>query len=175
MRAAYATAAPWLPPDAAITPAPGTLADNKRLKAPRGLKLPVCCSSSSFSVTGRFIPQSMEFSRMTGVCLTWPPILAAAAAILFRLIMTKRRWHFPCEATRWAFFPPHPGPDCRPMQIHGSCASRTGDGVLLIGPPGAGKSDLLLRLLARGFELVADDRVDVVDGIARPSPALAGL
>ena len=61
------------------------------------------------------------------------------------------------------------------MQIHGSCASRAGDGVLLIGPPGAGKSDLLLRLLARGFELVADDRVDVVDGIARPSPALAGL
>jgi HPr kinase/phosphorylase len=61
------------------------------------------------------------------------------------------------------------------MQIHGSCASRAGAGVLLIGPPGAGKSDLLLRLLARGFELVADDRVDVVDGIARPAPALAGL
>jgi HPr kinase/phosphorylase len=61
------------------------------------------------------------------------------------------------------------------MEIHGSCASRAGDGVLLIGPPGAGKSDLLLRLLARGFDLVADDRVDVVDGIARPAPALAGL
>ena len=61
------------------------------------------------------------------------------------------------------------------MQIHGSCASRAGDGVLLIGPPGAGKSDLLLRLLARGFDLVADDRVDIVDGIARPAPALAGL
>ena len=61
------------------------------------------------------------------------------------------------------------------MQIHGSCASRAGDGVLLIGPPGAGKSDLLLRLLARGFDLVADDRVDIEDGIARPAPALAGL
>jgi len=61
------------------------------------------------------------------------------------------------------------------MQMHGSCASRSGDGVLLIGPPGAGKSDLVLRLLARGFELVADDRVDIVDGIARPVPALAGL
>jgi HPr kinase/phosphorylase len=61
------------------------------------------------------------------------------------------------------------------MQIHGSCASRTGDGVLLIGPPGAGKSDLLLRLLARGFDLVADDRVEIVDGIARPVVALAGL
>jgi HPr kinase/phosphorylase len=61
------------------------------------------------------------------------------------------------------------------MQIHGSCASRSGDGVLLVGPPGAGKSDLLLRLLARGFDLVADDRVDVEDGVARPVPALAGL
>jgi HPr kinase/phosphorylase len=47
--------------------------------------------------------------------------------------------------------------------------------VLLIGPPGAGKSDLLLRLLARGFDLVADDRVDIVARIARPVPALAGL
>jgi len=61
------------------------------------------------------------------------------------------------------------------MQIHGSCASRSGDGVLLIGPPGAGKSDLLLRLLARGFELVADDCVEVTEGVARPAPGLAGL
>jgi HPr kinase/phosphorylase len=60
------------------------------------------------------------------------------------------------------------------MQIHGSCASRDGDGVLLIGPSGAGKSDLLLRLLARGFDLVADDRVDIDAGIARPVPSLAG-
>ncbi|HET6237477.1 MAG TPA: hypothetical protein VFE41_21340 [Acetobacteraceae bacterium] len=61
------------------------------------------------------------------------------------------------------------------MQIHGSCASRGGLGVLLLGPPGSGKSDLVLRLRTLGFELIADDRVDVVDGIARPPPALAGL
>ena len=61
------------------------------------------------------------------------------------------------------------------MQIHGSCASRSGDGVLLIGPPGAGKSDLLLRLLSRGFDLVADDRVDIVGGMAGPARNLAGL
>ena len=72
------------------------------------------------------------------------------------------------EATRRASFPARTGPQWAVMQIHGSCASRAGDGVLLIGPPGAGKSDLLLRLLARGFDLVADDRVDIVDGIARP-------
>jgi hypothetical protein len=32
-------------------------------------------------------------------------------------------------------------------------------GVLIEGPPGAGKSDLALRALAQGFRLVADDRV----------------
>ena len=61
------------------------------------------------------------------------------------------------------------------MQIHGSCACRADEGVLLIGSPGAGKSDLVLRLLARGFDLVADDRVNIVDGMAQPVPALAGL
>jgi HPr kinase/phosphorylase len=47
--------------------------------------------------------------------------------------------------------------------------------VLLLGPPGSGKSDLVLRLLDHGFALVADDQVDVEDGIARPPAALAGL
>jgi HPr kinase/phosphorylase len=61
------------------------------------------------------------------------------------------------------------------MQIHGSCASKNGVGVLLVGPPGSGKSDLVLRLRNHGFDLVADDRVDITDGIARPAPALAGL
>jgi HPr kinase/phosphorylase len=61
------------------------------------------------------------------------------------------------------------------MQVHGSCAARAGAGVLLIGPPGSGKSDLLLRLLDRGFVLVADDRVEIEDGVARAPLALAGL
>ncbi|HYZ62373.1 MAG TPA: hypothetical protein VE650_07945 [Acetobacteraceae bacterium] len=61
------------------------------------------------------------------------------------------------------------------MQIHASCAARDGHGVLLIGAPGSGKSDLLLRLLDIGFSLVADDRVEVRDGAARPPEALAGL
>ena len=61
------------------------------------------------------------------------------------------------------------------MQIHGSCAARADAGVLLLGPSGSGKSDLLLRLLDHGFMLVADDRVEVADGQARPPAALAGL
>jgi len=34
----------------------------------------------------------------------------------------------------------------------------------MLGPPGAGKSDLALRLLSRGFDLVADDQVEIEDG-----------
>jgi HPr kinase/phosphorylase len=45
----------------------------------------------------------------------------------------------------------------------------------LIGPPGSGKSDLALRLLSSGFELVADDQVDIVDGFASCPAELAGL
>ena len=61
------------------------------------------------------------------------------------------------------------------MQVHASCAARNGDAVLLLGPPGAGKSDMVLRLLDHGFVLVADDRVDIADGRARPAEGLAGL
>jgi HPr kinase/phosphorylase len=47
--------------------------------------------------------------------------------------------------------------------------------VLLMGPPGSGKSDLVLRLLSHGFDLVADDRVNILDGIASAPDALAGM
>jgi HPr kinase/phosphorylase len=60
-------------------------------------------------------------------------------------------------------------------RFHGSCVAHDDAGVLLLGPSGAGKSDLALRLLAQGFELVADDQVDVDDGFAQAPIALAGL
>jgi len=61
------------------------------------------------------------------------------------------------------------------MMLHASCAAREDAGVLLLGPPGSGKSDLLLRLLDVGFEMVGDDRIDITDGWARPAATLAGL
>jgi HPr kinase/phosphorylase len=61
------------------------------------------------------------------------------------------------------------------MQVHASCAARDGAGVLLLGPPGAGKSDMVLRLLDHGFVLVADDRVEIAGNFARPADGLAGL
>ncbi len=61
------------------------------------------------------------------------------------------------------------------VRIHGNCVARDDAGVLIIGSPGAGKSDLTLRLLGRGFALVADDQVDVIDGFAQVPAALAGL
>lgn len=55
------------------------------------------------------------------------------------------------------------------ITIHGSCVAIDGRGVLILGPPGAGKSDLVLRLIdqpghgvsgqLRGGRLVADDQV----------------
>jgi HPr kinase/phosphorylase len=65
------------------------------------------------------------------------------------------------------------------MTLHGSCAARHGAGVLLLGPPGAGKSDLLLRLLHHGFTLVADDQVAIVrhqtHWLASAPATIAGL
>ncbi|MEK9751835.1 MAG: hypothetical protein VW338_01295 [Rhodospirillaceae bacterium] len=64
-------------------------------------------------------------------------------------------------------------------QIHATCVAIDGQGVLLLGPSGSGKSDLALRLIAAGARLVADDRVDLrlaADGRveARAPERLAG-
>ena len=60
------------------------------------------------------------------------------------------------------------------MLIHASCVARDGHGLLMVGPSGSGKSDLALRLLDHGFELVADDQVLLDGGVARAVPSLAG-
>jgi HPr kinase/phosphorylase len=61
------------------------------------------------------------------------------------------------------------------MRLHANCVSRAGQAVLLVGPPGSGKSDLTLRLLDRGFDLVADDQVEITDLTATAPESLAGF
>lgn len=47
------------------------------------------------------------------------------------------------------------------MLVHGTVMHINDWGVLLRGPSGSGKSDLALRLMARGACLVADDQVRI--------------
>ena len=65
------------------------------------------------------------------------------------------------------------------MQVHATCVSLDGMGLLIRGPSGIGKSDLALRLIDTGARLVADDRVDLMisnnDVVARAPETLAGL
>lgn len=72
--------------------------------------------------------------------------------------------------------------------IHGTCLAIGGEGILLLGQPGSGKSDLALRLideagagisgLSRSAILVADDQVVIRKSaghlVASPPAALAG-
>lgn len=72
--------------------------------------------------------------------------------------------------------------------LHATCVAIGDDGVLILGPPGSGKSDLALRLIdqsglglkgkLRAAELVADDQVAIYRDrdtlIASAPPALSG-
>lgn len=64
-------------------------------------------------------------------------------------------------------------------RIHASCISIGSRGVLLMGKSGSGKSDVALRLMARGGMLVADDQVILSEEngalIASVDPAIRGL
>lgn len=46
-------------------------------------------------------------------------------------------------------------------RVNGTAVAIDGKAVLLIGPPGAGKSDLALRLVEAGALLIADDLVEL--------------
>ena len=66
-----------------------------------------------------------------------------------------------------------------PRTLHATAVARGDAGVLLMGPPGSGKSDLALRLIDRGWKLIADDRVIALpapDGLTLSAPSpIAGL
>jgi len=64
------------------------------------------------------------------------------------------------------------------VRIHAGCVAIGGRGVLIAGASGAGKSDLALRLIDRGAELVSDDYTELrVEGgrlVAAPPDKIAG-
>ena len=53
---------------------------------------------------------------------------------------------------------PFKGPRLSSEMLHASTVALDGRAVLISGPSGSGKSDLALRLIDRGFELVSDDQ-----------------
>jgi HPr kinase/phosphorylase len=60
------------------------------------------------------------------------------------------------------------------IRVHGTCVAIDGEGVLLRGEPGSGKSDLALRLIDGGARLVADDQTELSrrgDAITAAAPA----
>ncbi len=65
------------------------------------------------------------------------------------------------------------------LRIHATAIAIDGHAVLLRGRPGAGKSDLALRLIDAGAQLVADDQSDLARQgdslVVRAPAAIAGL
>ncbi len=47
-------------------------------------------------------------------------------------------------------------------QIHATAIAIDEQGILLRGPSGSGKSDLALRLIEQGAQLISDDRVELL-------------
>ena len=66
-----------------------------------------------------------------------------------------------------------------PLFAHGTAVAIDGEALLLRGPPGAGNSDLALRLIDAGARLVADDQAELSRrgdrGWVRAPAAIAGL
>src|SRR5688572_7988250 len=80
--AANATAAPWLPPEAATTPAAGISRESRWLNAPRALNDPACCRNSSLKTRRTSgSPKSAPSTSRTGVRRTNLAMRSAVARI----------------------------------------------------------------------------------------------
>lgn len=62
-----------------------------------------------------------------------------------------------------------------PVRLHGTAIAWGGAAALFRGPSGSGKSDLALRLIERGAQLVGDDQVWAGGGMVRAEPRLQGM
>ena len=64
------------------------------------------------------------------------------------------------------------------IRIHATSIALNGHGILLTGASGSGKSDLALRMIDRGAQLVSDDYTELTAEagqlIARPPATIAG-
>ncbi|MGO4914259.1 HPr kinase/phosphorylase [Pseudogemmobacter sp. W21_MBD1_M6] len=58
---------------------------------------------------------------------------------------------------------PEDGTDNGPRTLHATTVCFAGQGLLILGAAGSGKSSLALQLLAYGADLVSDDRTIVTD------------
>ena len=65
------------------------------------------------------------------------------------------------------------------LLVHGTTVDIDDVGIVLLGPPGGGKSDLALRLIDDGAWLVSDDQTEIEDNgvhvVASPPATIAGL
>src|SRR5579859_236614 len=86
--AAKATAAPWLPPEAATTPAFGIFRSSRFAKAPRALNDPECWRSSSLkTMENGARPNSPPLDSTTGVRRTRGRMIFSVARIRSRSMM----------------------------------------------------------------------------------------
>ena len=181
--ATWATAAPWLPPEAATNPAGGTSARRTRWNAPRGLNEPVCWSSSSLSVTGVARPSSPAAISTTGVVRTYVPIRAAAASTSAgvtrvnvldesrqQLATKSRMCRGPSGAGthRFAVSPPCGSPgECRRTRVR-ACGLGSGRSKGCPGPERCRQRSGSPEPTAR---LLGDDRLQVVSTLRRDVPS----